>query len=246
MKFQCQCGAKYAIDIVPGMQPVQFVCQNCGQDYSAFINDVIRKQLAQEGQQMAASPAPAAPQAAPPANPYQAAQAAAAAPAAPQAPKLRISKAHEPAAPAAPAEASQGQPPVSKYCPRHRTELATEHCQVCQKPICPKCMENFGPYCSPFCKNKVEGASMHAPLHIGSKFEKQQVFWRKAGKISSVVGVILFCLFGFWFWYAWIGSQPGVEFSIRWDGISHSGTSRLWWAVTNSFFYMAGRWRVTI
>jgi len=44
MKIQCPCGAKYAIDVTPGMPPVQFVCQNCGQDLSPFINELIQQE----------------------------------------------------------------------------------------------------------------------------------------------------------------------------------------------------------
>jgi hypothetical protein len=214
MKIQCSCGAKYAIDVTPGMQPVKFVCQACGQDYSAFVNELIRKETGE--QPMAAAPPPASPP--PP---------AAAAPAPPPPPtpggsRLRISRPQTAETPAAKEEA-----PVSKYCQRHRTELTTSHCQVCQKPICPKCMETFGPFCSPFCRNKVEGVSMEAPVYIGDKFAAQREYWRKVGLISGVAGGVLACVLGFWFWYAWIGSQPHATFSVRWDNISHSGTSRV-------------------
>src|SRR5438132_13190648 len=60
MKIQCSCGAKYAIDVVPGIQPVKFVCAHCGQDYSAFVNDLIRRELG-EPAPAAAAPAPSAP-----------------------------------------------------------------------------------------------------------------------------------------------------------------------------------------
>ncbi len=248
MKIQCSCGAKYVIDITPGMQPVQFVCRNCGQDYSAFINDLIRKELGE--------PAPAPPPSASPAP--QSSPLSTAAPVAPKAPRLRISRAQEPAAPPPsaspapqapppstaapvapeaprlrisreqePAAPPPEQAPDSKYCPRHRTELATDHCQVCQKPICPKCIETFGLYCSPFCRNKVEGTKMDAPVLGGRRFVTQRQFWRKAGLISSVVGLFIFAAFGFWFWYAWIGSMPRACLSIPFDDISHSGASRI-------------------
>lgn len=228
MKIQCSCGAKYAIDITPGMPPVTFVCQKCGQDYSAFINDLIRKELGPSSaapQQTAPAapalsisrPAPAAPVA--PAAPAASTPPAAPAPAA--VPRLKINRGHAPEAAAAPQEQ-----PGSKYCSRHRTELTTDQCQVCQKPICPQCIETFGPFCSPFCRNKVEGASMNAPVHVGQRYVKQREFWRKTGLISGVAGSIVFCLLAFWFWYSWIGSVPKVSFFVRWDDISHSGSSR--------------------
>ncbi len=58
MKIQCSCGAKYELDIVPGMGRVSFVCQNCGQDYSEYVNGLIRQQL---GESAAPPPAQAAP-----------------------------------------------------------------------------------------------------------------------------------------------------------------------------------------
>ena len=219
MKIQCSCGAKYVIDVTPGMQPIKFVCQNCGQDYSAFVNELIRKET---GEQTAA-PTPAPEAAPPPAVPAVAASAPPP-PTSSEGPKLRISRPH---AAETPAVAQPAEAPVSKYCPRHRTELATDNCQVCKKPICPKCMETFGPFCSPFCRNKVEGVSMEASVHIGGRFTAQRQFWRKVSLIATPIGVALALVFGFWFWYAWIGSAPKVYFSVRWDDISHSGTSHI-------------------
>ncbi len=41
---------------------------------------------------------------------------------------------------------------MQSLCPRHRTEPATETCHVCGKPICEKCMEQFGYVCSVYCR----------------------------------------------------------------------------------------------
>jgi hypothetical protein len=215
MKIQCSCGAKYVIDVTPGMPPVKFVCQACGQDYSAYVNELIRRETGEQ-------PATPAPQAAPP--PLQvAADPVPAPPATGNGTRLRISRAQSPET----STVQQEEPPTSKYCQRHRTELVTGYCQVCKRPICPKCMDTFGPFCSPFCRNKIEGVSMEAPVHIGGKFAAQRQYWRKVGLIAGSVGSVLACIFGVWFWYAWIGSQPRVYFSVRWDNISHSGTSRI-------------------
>jgi hypothetical protein len=208
MKIQCACGAKYALDVVPGMPPVTFVCPSCGQDYSAYVNDLIRRELGQ--------PAVSAP-----AQPPPPAISAPAAPAPPAGSRLKISRGHEPAAPA-PAPA---QVPASKYCPKHHTELATGQCVICHTPTCPKCMETFGEYCSAFCKNKVEGHSMTAPAFTGSRFVAEHEFRRKAGTIGGIVGVVLAAVLGFWFWYAWIGSVPKVKFSVPFDAVSHTGIS---------------------
>ncbi len=214
MKIQCSCGAKYSFDITPGMQPVKFVCQHCGQDYSGYVNDLIRKELGDNA--FAAAPPPSASAAASPSAP---AAPPPPPPTAPAAPRLRISRTQAPEA------APQEQAPLSKYCARHRTELTTDYCQVCKQPICPQCLQTFGPYCSSFCKNKVEGSRITAPLHIGAKFAAQQQFWRKTGLISGVVGTVVALALGFWIWYAWYGSYPHTWFSVKWDDISHSGGS---------------------
>src|SRR5689334_23118814 len=123
MKIQCSCGAKYAIDIVPGMQPVKFVCANCGLDYSAFVNDLIRRELGGTAP-AAAAPAPSAPVASP------AQPSASPPPPVPSSSRLKISS-------AAPASAAASETPAPAVCAKHR-QPAAEHCFVCKKPICPK------------------------------------------------------------------------------------------------------------
>ena len=227
MKFQCSCGAKYEVDIMPGMGRLTFVCQGCGRDYSDYINEIIQNQLA--GTAAPSQPAASVPSAPPAAS---AVSAAPPPPADAGVPRLKISRGHAEAAP----QPQQGE--TSKYCSRHRTELTTEHCQVCNKPICPQCVEQFGPYCSPFCRNKVDGASMTAPSYGGRKFATEREFWRKTGTISKIVGGIALFLGAFWFWYAWVGSVPKVLFSVRWDDISHSGGS--WIVDGNQIVFLHG------
>jgi hypothetical protein len=230
MKIQCACGAKYELDVVPGMPPVKFVCQICGQDYSAFVNDLIRRELAQQG---AAPAVPAAPLTYAAQAPAPAVPAAPAPPPPPvtEAPRLKISRGQAEAAP------QPEQAPGSRYCDRHRTELTTDVCDVCKKTICPQCLQMFGNYCSPFCRNKVEGAKMTTTV-TGKKFLAEQEFWQKTGLIFKLVGGVAAVLLGFWFWYAWIGSVPHTMFSTRFDGISHSGTS--WIVDGNQIVFMHG------
>jgi len=68
---------------------------------------------------------------------------------------------------------------------------------------------------------------MDAPVHVGSKLLAQRQFWKKTGLIGGALGIALGCIFGGWFWYAWIGSRPSVILRVRWDDISHSGTSEI-------------------
>ena len=61
MKIQCPCGSKYSIDVTPGMQSVQFVCPNCGGDYSAMVNELIQRELAERFPSSAPPAAPSPP-----------------------------------------------------------------------------------------------------------------------------------------------------------------------------------------
>jgi hypothetical protein len=79
---------------------------------------------------------------------------------------------------------------------------------------------------------------MTTPTYGGRKFAMEREFWRKAGLISTIAGLIIFGVAGFWFWYTWIGSVPKVVFSVRWDDISHSGGS--WIVDGNQIVFLHG------
>jgi outer membrane protein assembly factor BamB len=206
MKIQCACGTKYAFDITPEMaqKPVQFVCQNCGLDSSEFVNELIRQELEAAAAAGESSPAIS--------------------PASTGTPiKLSLAQpAVQPRQPAAAVVSSAPQP-----CLKHNGELATHRCLVCQKPICPKCMELFGYVCSPFCKVKAEALKIEIPVYEGQKTVVEAKFWRKVGRISAVIGTVVAVLVGFWFWYAWFGSVPRPVFSVRFDDRAYSGQVRL-------------------
>jgi len=205
MKIQCACGAKYAFDITPEMteNPVRFVCQNCGLDSSDYVNGLIRQELGLG--------TPAAPP--PPAVPIPVAT-----------PRLQVAHAAEPSGPTAEIAAGSQAP---QFCLKHRGELCTEHCMVCQKPICPKCMELFGYVCSPLCKARAEAKKIKVPVYAGQKTVVEAQFWRKTGKISSAIAAVAVALLGFWCWYAWFGSIPHPVFSVRYAEAAYSGQSRL-------------------
>jgi len=205
MKIQCACGAKYAFDVTPEMaeHPVRFVCQNCGLDSSDFVNGLIRQELGL-----------GAPDASPPS----------AAPIPLATPRLQVAHAAQPAGPAGEPAASYETP---QLCLKHRGELCTERCVVCQKPICPKCMELFGYVCSPLCKARAEAKKIKVPVYAGQKSVVEAQFWRKTGKISSAIAVVAVVLLGFWFWYAWFGSFPHPIFSVRFTSVAQAGQSRL-------------------
>jgi len=211
MKLQCPCGAKYSFDITPEMarEPVKFVCPGCGFDASDFVNELVRKELAERA---AASATPTIE--APPA-PLPAA-----------APRIRMARESSPASPPAeaPAPVAGAKP---KICAKHPGQLATEHCVVCSKPICPQCMELFGYVCSPLCKARADSHGIEIPFYEGQKSAVEAKMWRKLGMISAAAGVVLATLLGAWIWYGWIGSRPKPAFSVRFEDKVYSGMSKL-------------------
>jgi len=202
MKIRCSCGTKYEFDVTPEMarNPVRFVCQNCGLDSSDYVNQLVRAEIAENFPEAVPKPEPAAP----------------------AAPRLKISLDKNPA------EQPQAAP-VSKYCQRHRGVLATEKCSVCGKPICPQCLEQFGFFCSPLCKNKADLQGIAVPVYAGQKFQVEKRFWRKTGLISGSIFAAAVLFFGVWIWYAWFGSVPHTWFSVRFpdDDRAYAGGAQL-------------------
>ncbi len=202
MKIQCSCGAKYSFEVTPEMarNPMRFVCQSCGLDSSDVVNELIRGEIAKQFPSTASPPPPVMPAVS----------------------QLKISQAEKPVEPPPAA-------PVSKYCPKHRTTLATEKCAVCGKPICPQCLELFGYFCSPLCKNKADLQGVAAPVYAGQKFRAEARFWRKAGLILGSVGGVLALALGFWTWYAWFGSVPHTDLSVHFDDAdrAYAGAAQL-------------------
>ena len=230
MKIQCPCGAKYSFDLTPemGRNPIQLVCQNCQQDISTAVNQVIRQQLGLD----AAAPAPRASEAPPPtiapppaqARPQVAAPASSVhagvpmAPPAAAAPALRVSS-HAAAQAAAAAPAVAGPEP----CLKHMGQLTTHRCLVCQKPICPKCMELFGFLCSAYCKGKAEDQKLNIPAYEGQRDVSQSKQWRKVRLVATSIVSVIAVVLGVWFWYAWFASVPKVAFSLRFPEAGYSG-----------------------
>jgi hypothetical protein len=206
MKIQCSCGTKYAFDITPemGQTPVRFVCQNCGLDSSDMVNELIRRELA------GTVPAEAPPAVAPPVKSPVATA------------RMRISTAPLPVQAGGTAAASD----APQYCLKHNNQPATHRCVVCQKPICPKCMELFGYLCSPFCKTRAEALKIDVPFYAGQKTVVEAKYWKKVGTIFAAAGTVVAALFGFWFWYAWFGSVPHPAFSVRFDDPAYTGEGR--------------------
>ncbi len=214
MKIQCTCGAKYAFDLTPEMarEPVKFVCPQCGLDSSEIVNQLVQQELAEQNLP-SAPPPPSAP--VPPPKPAPA--------------RLKISHAEKPVEPPPAETAPTPAGYASKHCPKHPARLATEKCAVCGKPICPQCMELFGYFCSPLCKNKAEAQGLATPAYAGQRFAVEKRFWRKTGLISGSAFILLILALGFWIWYAWFGAVPHTWFSVRFadDDRAYAGGAQL-------------------
>ena len=211
MKIQCACGAKYAFDATPEMlqNPVKFVCPSCGLDSSDFVNDLIRREFAG---QTSAVPLPT------------------------ETPRLKIAR-DEPQS-SAPVAATPESSAATGHCARHPRELAVHHCLVCGKPMCRQCMRLFGHVCSPLCRAKAEAESLDVPVFAGQKTVVEARYWRKAGLIARLAAVLVLGGFGFWIWYAWVGSVPHTVLSVHFDTIAYTGESKL--CGTNQIVFLHG------
>ncbi len=224
MKFRCGCGAKYEFDITPNMaRPVKFVCPACGLDSSNYVNDLVRQEL---GEAVPAARAPAA-GSAPVPGPVSP-------PAAPS-PRLRVQVPTQ-SAPAPAAEAvGEGELPV---CPKHPDEYATDKCYVCQKPICPRCMELFGYLCSPLCKARAESHGLNVPVYEGQASVREARLWRRVVRVAVASCVVLAALIGVWIWWAWWGQEPKPIFAVRFPEPAYSGQSAF--CATNQIVFLHG------
>jgi hypothetical protein len=128
---------------------------------------------------------------------------------------LRVSKSTH-AAPAATQtmHAAPAPDPSVLHCHRHPSEPAVETCRVCGKPICAKCMEQFGYVCSVYCRQQAEQKRMAVPACARQK----NVVAARSFAIARVVTVAIVMLgvlaVGFWGWYTWVGRNPKVVFSL--------------------------------
>lgn len=209
MKIQCSCGVKYSFDVTPEMaaHPVQFICAACGVNSSSLVNQLIQQQLA--GDQ-------------PPVTPPPPVVAASLPPAPAPAPAIRI------AAPSAPSPAvTSPEADAPPPCLKHVGQFATNHCVVCQKPMCPQCMALFGWVCSPLCKSKAEANGIHVPEYDGQKSAVERQQWHKIGRIAAAITGFVALLLGAWFWYAWFGSVPKASYTAKFSNAASSGGLRL-------------------
>lgn len=228
VKIQCACGTKFAFEVEPvnGRMPMNVNCPGCNGSALDLANAEIARQLT-------ATPAPPAARiTVPPATIRVAAPVTPLASTAPSpvgVPRasggaLRITKlpsSHAPALTASPdsGETAQTAEPVSaeaaaSRCPRHNNDPAFETCRVCGKPICPKCMEQFGYVCSVYCRQEAARRQIEVPVyaHQKSVVTARSSMMARRMIYASIALVVL--LTGLWIWYTWFARNPKVVYSI--------------------------------
>jgi len=139
--------------------------------------------------------------------------------------KLDATAAPVPPVAVAPALVPQAAVASVPFCPRHLKNPATETCRVCGKPICDKCMEQFGYVCSTYCRKRAEQTGMDLPVYGKQRAViAARVVW--VGALVWRTGVFLvIALLGAWIWYTFFGSQPRVIYSEK---LSHGDRARFY------------------
>ena len=230
MKVQCPCGTKLSFDVTPDAahRPLVVQCPTCNADLSAAVIPLVAQVLAEMAN---TAPAPAVapaplnnPQAlTPPSPPPQTA-----------APKARL-HVSTPAASATTPSPAQASPELSAgpICSRHTGEVAGENCRVCQKPICPRCMAQFGFVCSAYCQGKAENLGIDVLDYAGQN-RNVNVRSNRLFKLSIAAAVLLILsLVGLWGLNEFYLSQPRILFSIPVAKSEHHPSGR--WGDASSF-----------
>jgi hypothetical protein len=116
--------------------------------------------------------------------------------------------------------------PISEFCLKHGLET-THRCLVCQKPICPKCMEVFGYVCSVRCTETADRAGVDLPVYKGHIAVVRARARRKAWRIGLSAATALVLALGVWSWYQFIGSRPRVAWSVKFPEPAYDGETKL-------------------
>ncbi len=141
------------------------------------------------------------------------------------APRIRLQTTAR--AESAPPSAAPIEQSAAQTCAKHPGEPVVANCQVCNKPLCARCLELFGYVCSPLCKAKAGSQGRSVPEYAGQKWVSEARWWRRIRIASTTAVVLAVTCLGVWIWYAWFASVPKVIFSVRFDERSYSGTSKL-------------------
>jgi hypothetical protein len=196
IKIECACGARFAFDVEPvdGQMPVEVQCPECGADGTAKANEFIREQWTT---------------ARPKAGPI----------------RVRVvtppSEAESPTAPGPPVAGLPSVLPAPEadagvaFCSRHPRELAVAECAVCQKPICARCLQQFGYLCSVYCQEQARARNIEVPVFAGRKTDVAVRERRKGKLLAMIAGAVAVALLTLWVWYAFVGSRPRVAWTFK-------------------------------
>ncbi len=88
---------------------------------------------------------------------------------------------------------------------------------MCEKPICPLCMQLLGYVCSVHCREKAEANHIKIPTYAGQRDVAQRTEWSKVAFIAKLAALLIITVIGVWIWYAWFGSRPKPAFAIRFE-----------------------------
>ena len=125
-----------------------------------------------------------------------------------------------------PAQAHVSPLDQAEFCLKHGLEIV-EHCLVCQKPICPKCMELFGYVCSVMCEQQTEKAGMDLPVYEGHISVQRARARRKGQIIGGVIAAVVVLFLSAWIWYQFFASVPHVVYSAHYPEASLDGDVKL-------------------
>ena len=194
IKVQCSCDTRYSFEVEPvnGKMPANIFCPKCGADGTDYANQIIQQNL---GETPETADVPVSK------------------------PRIRLHVAATHAAPppvlAVAGESGAVAHAAVEMCHRHPRSAATEHCVVCQKPICPECMQTFGYLCSVSCRYRAEQEKIRVPVYKLQRNLVERGTVRKSVGISVAVGLVVVALFGALFWYTMSGSKPRSYYTLK-------------------------------
>lgn len=200
VKLQCLCGTRFAFEVEPveGRMPVPVSCPACGADATEQANALLAQTADQPGDEV------------PPDRLVTRA-------------RLRLRRSAGAAAVAG-TETPAGAAAEPERCLRHPTEPVVDHCRVCGRPICARCMEQHGSYCSVLCRGCAGQEGRSVPPHEGGRHvraarRRQGLRWVGGLLVALVVVGI-----GHGFWWRFVGSKP----RLVWHEGSAGEASAVW------------------
>jgi hypothetical protein len=201
IKILCSCTTKFSFDVEPvdGKMPVEIFCPKCGVDVTEQANTMIQQQ----------SSSPETPVAIAGENK----------------PRIGLRVASHVAKPAS-SDGGVAAMPGVEMCFRHPRNVATEHCVVCKKPICPECMQSFGFLCSINCRYRAEQEQIAVPVYKLQKSNVEKGALRKTLAITGVVACLVVGLIGLWFWYVLSGSKPRPYYTWKFPASKHGSYAK--------------------